>query len=69
MKYQVGDIFVENDTNRFNAGNIGLLVCIKEEQTFEYYVEWTSGTKTHYKKSEISYWVDHKQLIHYPVVK
>lgn len=67
MKLQVGDIFVENDTN--NTGNVGLIVCIKEEHTYQYYIDWTGGTKGHYTKSEISYWVDHKQLIHFPVVK
>jgi hypothetical protein len=67
MKLEVGDIFVEINTN--NAGNIGLLVCKKEEHTYQYYIDWTSGTKGHYTKSEIQYWVDHKKLIHYPVVK
>lgn len=67
MKLQVGDIFVEANTN--NAGNIGLIVCKKEEHTIQYYIEWTSGTKRHYTKSEIQYWVDHKKIIHFPVVE
>ena len=67
MKLQVGDIFVE--TNTKNAGNVGLLVCIKEEHTYQYYIEWTSGTKRHYTKSEIMYWIHEKKLIHYPVMK
>jgi membrane-bound inhibitor of C-type lysozyme len=64
MKLQVGDIFVAT-----NTGNIGLLVCKKEEHRYQYYINWTSGTKAHYTKSEIQYWVDGKNLIHYPVVK
>ena len=67
MKLQPGDIFVETNTN--NADNDGLLVCIKEQHTYQYYVEWTSGTKGHYTKTEIMYWIDEKKLIHYPVVK
>jgi hypothetical protein len=67
MKLQVGDMFVETNTN--NAGNVGLLVCIKEEHIYQYYIEWTSGTKCHHTKSEIMYWTDGKILIHYPVVK
>jgi len=67
MKLQPGDIFVETNTN--NAGNVGLLVCIKEEDTHQYYIEWTSGTKAYYTKRDILYWIDGKKLIHYPVVK
>ena len=67
MKLQVGDIFVEVNTD--NNSNIGLLVSIKEEHTYQYYIDWSSGTKGHYKKSEISYWIDKKYLIHFPVIK
>jgi hypothetical protein len=67
MKLQPGDIFVE--TNTSNADNVGLLVSIKEQHTYQYHIEWTSGTKGHYTKSEIMYWIEGKKLIHYPVVK
>jgi len=67
MKLQLGDIFVETNTN--NAGNVGLLVCKKEEHTIQYYIEWTSGTKSIYTILEIMYWIDGKKLIHYGVVK
>lgn len=67
MKLQVGDIFVEVNTN--NAGNIGLLVCKKEENRFQYQIDWSSGTKGHYTKSQISYWIDKRHLIHFPVIK
>jgi hypothetical protein len=62
MKLQVGDIFI-------NDGNVGLLVCIREEHTFPYYIDWSSGTKRHYTKSEISYWIEEEKIIYYPVVK
>lgn len=68
MKLQVGDIFVET-----NTGIVGLLVCKKEEHTYQYYIDWTGGTKGHvccsYTKGQIQYCVDEKKLIHYPVVK
>lgn len=67
MKLQVGDIFVETNTN--NAGNIGLIVRKEEEYVYQYYIEWTCGTKCGYTKSQIQYWIDEKKLIHYPVVK
>ena len=62
MKLQVGDIFI-------NEGHVGLLVCIKEEHTYQYYIDWSSGTKGHYTKNEILYWIDKRLLIHFPVVK
>lgn len=67
MKLQVGDIFVEVNTD--NTGNIGLVVSKKEEYPYHYCIDWTGGTKGHYTKSEISYWLDNGKLIHYPVVK
>jgi hypothetical protein len=67
MKLQPGDIFVEKNPN--NPDNVGLLACIKEEHTYQYYIEWTSGTKGHYTYNEIWYWIHEKKLIHYPVVK
>ena len=62
MKIQVGDIFV-------NEGYVGLLVSIKEEHTYQYYIDWISGTKGHYTKSEIEYWIEEEKIVHYPVVK
>lgn len=62
MKLQVGDIFI-------NEGNVGLLVCIKEEHTYQYYIDWSGGTKGHYKNYEILNWIEEEKIIHYPVVK
>ena len=45
MKLQVGDIFVEVNTD--NTGNIGLVVSKKEEYPYHYCIDWTNGRKGH----------------------
>jgi len=67
MKYQVGDVFIQEICD--NKYDLGTLTFIVENFKYPYYIEWSLGTKGCFKEEEIDYWIKQNTMKYYPVVK
>lgn len=66
MKYQVGDIFIQEIDDKCDLGTLTFIV---ESFKHPYYIEWSLGTKGCFTEEEIDWWIKHNTTKYYAVVK